>query len=190
MAGGHSLNLKQGPGPRDPRHPLRIRPGQMFFPRRGRRRMRLTVKRIDGEWVRGIREDGSEVNLRARPALGRDPAAEGIHYRFLGWWLRLRGIGPSCECSACRRWRSDARSSYRNGTPRRRSSSLSRACPKSSCARRHRLLHGESGFSQRRRARHSLLSCASRSAMPPARPAGRTPRLSRRGRCIDGDATG
>lgn len=63
----------------------------MFFPRRGRRRMRLTVKRIDGEWVRGIREDGSEVNLALDRLLARDPAGGGIHYRFLGWRLRPRG---------------------------------------------------------------------------------------------------
>lgn len=63
----------------------------MFFPRRGRRRMRLTVKRIDGEWVRGIREDGSEVNLALDRLLARDAAGGGIHYRFLGWRLRPRG---------------------------------------------------------------------------------------------------
>ena len=53
--------------------------------------MRLTVKRIDGEWVRGIRDDGSEVNLALDRLLARDPAGEGIHYRFLGWRLRPRG---------------------------------------------------------------------------------------------------
>lgn len=63
----------------------------MFFPRRGRRRMRLTVKRIDGEWVRGIREDGSEVNLALDRLLARDAAGGGIHYRFLRWRLRPRG---------------------------------------------------------------------------------------------------
>lgn len=63
----------------------------MFFPRQGKRRLKLTVKRVGGEWVRGMREDGSEVNLALDRLLARDQEAEGIYYRFLGWRLRPRG---------------------------------------------------------------------------------------------------
>lgn len=91
MAGGHTLNIKQGPGPRSPRHPTRIRRGQMFFPRKGRHRQRLTVKRLDGEWVRLIREDGSEARVALDNLLATDGAGEGIHYRFHGWRSLRRG---------------------------------------------------------------------------------------------------
>ncbi len=91
MTGGHSLNLKQGPGPRNPRHPARIRPGQMFFPRKGRLRLRLTVKRLDGEWIRVMREDGGEASLALERLLACDEAGNGIHYRFHGWRPRPRG---------------------------------------------------------------------------------------------------
>jgi len=49
------------------------------------------VKRIDGEWVRAIREDGSEVNLALDRLLACDREGEGIDYRFLGWRTRARG---------------------------------------------------------------------------------------------------
>ncbi len=91
MAGGHSLNIKQGPGPRTRSHPARIRAGQLFFPRRGAQRLRLAVKGIDGEWVRIIREDGSEGNVALDQLLARDEAGNGIHYRFHGWKRLPRG---------------------------------------------------------------------------------------------------
>src|SRR5215213_4541412 len=91
MAGGHSLNIKQGPGPRTPTHPARIRAGQRFFPRRGAQRLRFTVKRIDREWVRVDREDGSEGNVALDQLLARDAAGNGVHYRFHGWRHLPRG---------------------------------------------------------------------------------------------------
>ncbi len=91
MAGGHSLNIKQGPGPRTPSHPARIRAGQLFFPRKGAQRLRLAVKRVDGEWVRVIREDGSEGNVALDQLLARDEAGDGINYRFHGWKRLARG---------------------------------------------------------------------------------------------------
>jgi hypothetical protein len=108
VAGGHTLNIKQGPGPRNPRHPARIRPGQMFFPRKGRRRLRVTVKRLDGEWVRVIREDGTESSLTLDGLLARDEDGNGHHYRFHGWRFRPRGyrtelrvIDVSAESGRC-----------------------------------------------------------------------------------------
>jgi len=91
MAGGHSLNIKQGPGPRTPSHPARIRAGQLFFPRRGAQRLRLTIKSIDGEWVRVAREDGSEGNVALDQLLACDEAGNGAHYRFHGWKRLPRG---------------------------------------------------------------------------------------------------
>jgi hypothetical protein len=91
VAGGHTLNIKQGPGPRNPRHPARIRPGQMFFPRKGRQKLRVTVKRLDGEWVRVIREDGTESSLALDRLFARDEDGSGCHYRFHGWRFRPRG---------------------------------------------------------------------------------------------------
>lgn len=91
MAGGHSLNIKQGPGPRVASHPARIRAGQLFLPRQGSQRLRLTVRRIDGEWVRVDREDGSEGNVALDQLLACDEAGNGIHYRFHGWKRLPRG---------------------------------------------------------------------------------------------------
>lgn len=91
MAGGHSLNIKQGPGPRTPLHPARVRAGQLFFPRRGAQRLRLAVKSVDGEWVRVVREDGSEANVALDQLLAQDEAGNGIHYRFHGWKRLPRG---------------------------------------------------------------------------------------------------
>jgi hypothetical protein len=91
VAGGHSLNIEQGPGPRNPGHPARIRAGQQFFPRRGTRRRRLTVKRLEGEWARVLREDGSEANVALDQLLASDEAGNGVHYRFHGWKRLPRG---------------------------------------------------------------------------------------------------
>jgi hypothetical protein len=91
VAGGHSLNIKQGPGPRTPTHPDRIRAGQRFFPRRGAQRLRLTVKSVEREWVRVAREDGSEGNVALDQLLARDQAGNGVHYRFHGWRHLPRG---------------------------------------------------------------------------------------------------
>ncbi|HEX7244081.1 MAG TPA: hypothetical protein VF245_00775 [Solirubrobacterales bacterium] len=63
----------------------------MFFPRQGARRLRLTVKAIDGEWVRVAREDGSEANVALDRLLARDEADSGLHYRFHGWKRLPRG---------------------------------------------------------------------------------------------------
>jgi hypothetical protein len=91
VAGGHGLSIKQGPGPRNPRHPTRIRPGQMFFPHKGRQRLRVAVKRLDGEWVRVDREDGTEASLALDQLLACDEEGNGCHYRFHGWRFRPRG---------------------------------------------------------------------------------------------------
>lgn len=91
MAGGHTLNLKQGPGPRSRRHPERIRPGQLFFPLAGARRVRLEVTALDGEWVRVKREDGSQARVALDNLLELGADRRGARYRFHGWRPRPRG---------------------------------------------------------------------------------------------------
>lgn len=91
MAGGHSLNIKQGPGPRNRSHPDRVRPGQLFFPRHGDHRLRLVVKSVEGEWVRVMREDGYKGGVSLDRLLARDEAGAGLHYRFHGWKHLPRG---------------------------------------------------------------------------------------------------
>jgi hypothetical protein len=91
VAGGHTLNIKQGSGPRNPRHPLRIRPGQRFFPLSGSQRQRITVKRLDGEWVRVEREDGAERRVSLDRLLASDGEGNGVNFRFHGWKSLPRG---------------------------------------------------------------------------------------------------
>lgn len=91
MAGGHTLRLKQGPGPRHARHPKRIRAGQVFFPRVGRRRRPMTVRSVEGEWVRVTLEDTSQRRLALERLLAVDDDGAGVHYRFQGWKPLPRG---------------------------------------------------------------------------------------------------
>jgi hypothetical protein len=108
VAGGHSLNIKQGPGPRTARHPTRIRAGQLFFRRTGAQRLRFMVKRPEGEWVRVVREDGAEGSIALDRLLACDDAGNGIHYRFHGWKRLPRGyrtellvLEVSAEAGGC-----------------------------------------------------------------------------------------
>jgi hypothetical protein len=91
MSGGHTLNLKQGPGARDRRHPVRVRAGQVFFPRRGARRRRMTVRTVEGEWVGVVLDDGSGRRLALDSLLEVDEEGAGVRYRFQGWKPRPRG---------------------------------------------------------------------------------------------------
>ena len=91
MAGGHALNIKQGPGPRSRRHPSRIRAGQLFFPRSGDQRLRFTVKAVDGEWARVEREDRSKGRVSIDRLLAADEDGNGVDYRFHGWRRLPRG---------------------------------------------------------------------------------------------------
>ena len=91
MAGGHTLNIKQGPGPRNRRHPSRIRAGQLFFPRSGDQRLRFTVKAVDGEWARVEREDRSKGRVSIDRLLAADEDGNGVDYQFHGWRRLPRG---------------------------------------------------------------------------------------------------
>lgn len=97
MAGGHALNIKQGPGPRNPRHPSRIRPGQRFFPRAGSRRLRFTVKGVQGEWALIEREDGTKGRVSIDRLLRSDAGGDGVDYRFHGWRRLPRGYRTEFE---------------------------------------------------------------------------------------------
>ena len=107
MAGGHSLNIKQGPGPRRRHHPERIRSGQQFFPRSGGSRQRFTVGRFDGEWVSVDREDGRKGRVSLGRLLASDAEGNGIHFRFHGFKRLPRGYRTNFEvvsavASSCR----------------------------------------------------------------------------------------
>jgi hypothetical protein len=97
VAGGHALNIKQGPGPRSRRHPSRIRAGQLFFPRRGNQRLRFTVKAVDDEWARVEREDCSKGRVSVDRLLAADDEGNGINYRFHGWRRLPRGYRTEFE---------------------------------------------------------------------------------------------
>ena len=53
--------------------------------------MRLIVKRVDREWIRVVREDGSEGNVALDRLLAHNESGDGIHYRFHGWKRLPRG---------------------------------------------------------------------------------------------------
>ena len=91
MTGGHTLNIKQGPGPRNRRHPSRIRVGQRFFSLAGSKRQRFTVKAVNGEWVGVEREDRSKGRVSIDRLLAVDTEGNGINYRFHGWRRLPRG---------------------------------------------------------------------------------------------------
>ena len=109
MAGGHTLRLKQGPGPRDARHPTRIRAGQIFFPLLGGNRRPMTVRSVEGEWVRVALGDRSERRLALDRLLAADEEGHGVHYRFQGWKGLPRGyrtaivvVAVDAEAGRCR----------------------------------------------------------------------------------------
>jgi hypothetical protein len=51
----------------------------------------MTVRSVDGEWVRVTLEDMSERRLALDRLLAVDGDGYGIHYRFQGWKPRTRG---------------------------------------------------------------------------------------------------
>jgi hypothetical protein len=75
-----------------PPHPVRLIPGQVYWPRHSRsRRHTLTIVRIDGDgWVRAKREDGGAAThtLSAARLLSRQEDGQGRFYVFLKWSSR------------------------------------------------------------------------------------------------------
>lgn len=71
-------------------HPSTIRAGQVFFSLDGSRRLRFTVKRVLGEWVRVLREDGRASRISLDRLLARD-GDRGQFYSFQGWRSLPRG---------------------------------------------------------------------------------------------------
>jgi len=51
----------------------------------------MTVRSVEGEWVRVTLDDMSERRLALERLLAVDDAGAGIHYRFQGWKPRARG---------------------------------------------------------------------------------------------------
>lgn len=63
----------------------------MFLPLQGRCRLLSTIKRVEGEWVRVAREDGTNGRLALDRLLATDEAGEGRYFRFHGWRPLRRG---------------------------------------------------------------------------------------------------
>jgi hypothetical protein len=87
-----------------PPHPQTVRPGQIYWPRSGRRRRSFRVTRTLGDGtVRGRRTDGTNESLvvSAERLLAITDDGSGEHYSFLGWtsrrystWARIAAHDP------------------------------------------------------------------------------------------------
>jgi len=97
VAGGHTLNIKQGSGPRNAAHPSRIRPGQRFFPLAGNSRRRFAVRQVHGEWALVDHEDGGKGRVSIDRLLASDDEGNGLYYRFHGWKRLPRGYRTEFE---------------------------------------------------------------------------------------------
>jgi hypothetical protein len=91
----HTKALSPRPGVSDggygpPPHPLVARPGQRYWPRRGRRRRGFDVKRVAGEEVVGARVDGNRegVVVTLERLLARREDGQGAHYQLEGYRSR------------------------------------------------------------------------------------------------------
>lgn len=73
-----------------PPHPLIARPGQRYWPRRGRRRRPFVIRRIAGDQALGVRLDGNREKVRVSIArlLTRRDDGQGQHYQFVGFTSR------------------------------------------------------------------------------------------------------
>jgi len=63
----------------------------------GNNRQRFTVKKLDGEWARVEREDGSKGRVSLDKLLASDAEGTGVNYRFHGWRRLPRGYRTDFE---------------------------------------------------------------------------------------------
>jgi hypothetical protein len=70
-----------------PPHPLVARPGQRFWPRKGRRCRPFVIRTVTDEAVFGVRLDGDRdpVRVTVRRLLATREDGQGDHYQFQGW---------------------------------------------------------------------------------------------------------
>lgn len=81
------VQLKDGPHGRPP-HPVTVRVGQVYWPRRAsRRRQFRLIRALPDGTVRGRRTDagGEILRLTSARLLEVDRGGEGVHYSFIGW---------------------------------------------------------------------------------------------------------
>lgn len=74
-----------------PPHPLRVRAGQRYWPRRAACRRPFAITGAPaGEFVVGVRADGARERVRTstRRLLATRLDGQGLHYSFLGWQSR------------------------------------------------------------------------------------------------------
>jgi hypothetical protein len=85
-----------------PPHPLTLRAGQRFFPRRGRQKVPFVIQRVDRDGrVRGKTLDGdiSPINLSSKRLLVARPDGRGAHYQWHGWTpRRYRTLAQVVSC--------------------------------------------------------------------------------------------
>ena len=77
-----------GYGP--PPHPVTVRPGQRYWPRRGKFKRAFVVRSVAGNRVTGLRLDGDRepVKLSRERLLARRPVGQGSIYQFQGFVSR------------------------------------------------------------------------------------------------------
>ena len=73
-----------------PPHPLTVRAGQRYWPRRGRKRRPFVVRRVADGRVKGTRLDGQQepVMVSVDRLLARRDDGQGLHYQFQGFAAR------------------------------------------------------------------------------------------------------
>jgi hypothetical protein len=73
-----------------PPHPLAVRPGQRYWPRRGGRKVPLLVRRVAGEHAHGVRLDDSAAPVRIplTRLLSARADGQGRSYQFQGFASR------------------------------------------------------------------------------------------------------
>jgi hypothetical protein len=71
-----------------PPHPARVRAGQRFWPRSGRRRAALLVYAVGGDGIiraRRLDGEGRCVRITSQRLTAKRPDGQGRHYQFLAW---------------------------------------------------------------------------------------------------------
>jgi hypothetical protein len=71
-----------------PPHPARVRPGQRFWPRSGRRRAAILVCGVGEDGIvraRRLDPEGKRVRITATRLAAERPDGQGRYYQFLAW---------------------------------------------------------------------------------------------------------
>ncbi len=86
-----------------PDHPVIVRPGQRYWPRRGNARVGFSVRRVAGDVAIAARENGDKKSLEipAATLLARRKDGQGAYHQFIGFRPRkyeshayVHAVGP------------------------------------------------------------------------------------------------